>query len=218
MSETDGIDAVLRHLGSNHDLQDFPGTTAEKLGLVRTAGARRLIAWNKARSRYELTAAGWRRTTPRRGLGVAPLVISATIGAAIGAGALAVLWPSADASYHSVGRHTFLPVSRPVDADVGLGMPAPPPQLANALPAAPAVQYEPPPPSAQQSPPVEPVKVAEQPAPQEPGAEPTSTITKQFRAKKHHHRKTSRARMRRAWAWANPYRDERYPRFGRIFR
>jgi len=210
MSESDGIDTVLRHLGSGHDLQEFPGTTAEKLGLIRTAGARRLIAWNKARGRYELTSRGWQRMAPRRGLGLAPLLISVTIGAAIGAGALAVLWPSADASHRSVAGDAGVAVSGPVVTHVARGTPAPAPQLASTLEAAPPAQSDPPP-QEQVGTPAEPVKVADRPVEQEPGTEPPATVRKQAAAKRHRHHRTSRARVRRMWAWAN--RDERYPRF-----
>src|ERR1700746_284295 len=99
MSESDGpekLDAILGHLARGRDLQDCSATATEKLGVIRTAAARRLIAWNKTRARYELTLAGWRRAAPRGSLGVAPLVIGATVGAAVGAAALSVLLPSSD--------------------------------------------------------------------------------------------------------------------------
>jgi len=210
MSESDGIDTVLRHLGSGHDLQEFPGTTTQKLGLIRTARARRLIAWNKARGRYELTLRGWHRMEPRQGLGLAPLLISATIGAAVGAYALTILWPSAEASRYPVGAGAIVPVSEPVVAHVGRGTPAPKPQFASTLPAAPPVQSDLPP-QEQSSARSEPVKLAEPPVPQEASAAATATPAKQTASKRHRHHKTSRARTRRMWAWA--YRDERYPRF-----
>ncbi len=209
----DPIDAMLRHLGSGHDLQNFPGTTAEKLGLMRTAGARGLIAWSKARGRYELTRVGWRHVTPRRGFGPAFLVVSTTIGAVIGAGALAALWLSADASHRSVGRQATAPVSRPVVANGGLDTPL---QTASASPAAPVVQQYPAP-SAQLGSPTEPARVAEQPVPEEPSAEAAPTATKQAAVKRSRH-KTSSARTHRTWAWANSHRDDRYPGFGRMFR
>jgi hypothetical protein len=202
MRDGDEIDVILRHLGTGCDLQSFPGTTAEKLGLVRTASARGLIAWSKTRGRYELTHAGWRKVMPRRALGVATLVIGATIGAVIGAGALAVLWRPADASHHAVGRQPTAPVSRPVDANGG---PYAALETARASLAAPALGS-----------PAEPAKVVEQALPEEPRAEPAPTVTAQAIKKSRH--KTTRARTHRTWAWSNPYRDDRYQGAGRMFR
>jgi hypothetical protein len=201
---------MLRHLGTGCDLQNFPGTTVEKLGLMRTAGARGLIAWSKARGRYELTRTGWRKVMPRRGFGVATLVVSTTIGAVIGAGALAVLWLPADASHRAVGRQPTTPVSRPVDANGG---PHTPLETASASPAAPGLQEYPAPTLGS---PTEPAKVAEQAVPEEPRAEAVPTVTTQAIKKSRH--KTTRARTHRTWAWSNPYRDDRYQGFGRIFR
>jgi hypothetical protein len=215
MSVSDGdekIDVMLRHLGSGHDLQDFPGTTAEKLGFVRTAGARGLVAWSKARGRYELTSVGWRRVMPRRGFGLASLGVSATIGAAIGTGALAALWLPADASRPSVGRHVRAAVSHPGNANSGLHTPL---QTPSTPPVTPEVQPDPVP-SGQRGSPIEPVKVAEQRV-EEPRAEATPTANKHATVKKSRHN-ASRARTRRTWARANPYRDDRYASFGRMFR
>src|SRR5262249_29956639 len=210
---TDKIDVVLSHLGRGHDLQDFPGTATEKLGFIRTAGARKLIAWNRARGRYELALAGWRRIARGRKLGFAPLVMGATIGAAIGAGALAVLWGAADVSSGSVGRRAIVPVSHPVEANVGLGMSVPP-QPTSVVPAAPPAKNDPSPP--QVGAPAQRVTVAEPAAAEEPTSQATGTVAKQSAGRKHRHRKMSRAHTRRMWASA--YRDERYPRIGRIFR
>jgi hypothetical protein len=205
---TEKLDAILGHLACGRDLQDFSGTTTEKLGIVRTAAARRLIAWNKTRARYELTLAGWRRTAPRGSLGVAPLVIGATVGAAIGAAALAILLPSTDVPLRPVGRHAMRSVSRPVEAKVVLAS-AVPAEPVNVIPAAPPAPLVPPTPA-------EPVKPVERAAPQEPGPEATAQVTRQTSARKHRHHRTARARTRRMWAWA--YRDERFARSGRIFR
>jgi len=211
MSEGDGEDrlvTMLRHLGVGHDPQDFPGTPNEKLGLIRTAVARGLVAWSKARDRYELTSLGWRHAIPRRAFGPASLAVSTAIGAVIGAATLAVLWLPADASHHPVGRQVKAPISRPVDANGGL-------QTAGALPAVPAVQTDPVP-GAQPDIPMEPARVAEQPVSEQPiAAAPTST--RQAAVKKSRH-KTVRARTYRTWAWANSYRDDRYSGFGRMFR
>jgi hypothetical protein len=211
MSDAGGqIDTMLRHLGSGHDFQNFPGTTAEKLGLMRTANARGLIAWSKARGRYELTRIGWRQVAPRQGVGLASLVVCTSIGAMIGAGALAALWLPDDASHRPAGRQPPAPVSRLVDPGGGLRTS---PQTASASFVAPKAKIDPVP-TAQPDTPMEPARVAEQPVPEQPiAAAPTST--KQAAVKKSRH-KTVRARTYRTWAWANSYRDERYA--GRMFR
>jgi hypothetical protein len=211
MSESDGtekLDAILSHLARGRDLQDFSTTTTEKLGVIRTAAARRLIAWNKTRARYELTLAGWRRTAPRGSLGLAPLVIGATVGAAIGAAALAVLLPSADVPLNPVKRQALRSVPHPVAANVALATPLPA-QPVSLLPDAPPAQLVP-------ATPVEPVKPLERAAPEEPSPEATAPVAKQTSARKHRHHRITRARTRRMWAWA--YRDERFARSGRIFR
>src|ERR1700738_2573574 len=77
------IDAMLRHLASHHDPQDFPSTAYERQALIETAGKRRLIAWQKDRRRYELTPNGWRRLRRNGGLGLPALAIGAGVGAAI---------------------------------------------------------------------------------------------------------------------------------------
>ena len=259
MSDPGGqIDTVLRHLGSGHDFESFPGTTDEKLGLMLTASARGLVAWSKARRRFELTPVGWHQLAPRRGFGLAPLAVCMSIGAVIGAGALAAVWLPADASHSLAGRQVSAPVSRPVDPGGGLRTP---PQTASASPVAPKlhtdqvptaqpdtpmepaqvatkVQTNPvptaqpdtpmesaqvptkgqtdPEPTGQPDTPMEPARVAEQPVPEQPiAAAPTST--KQGAVKKSRH-KTVRARTYRNWASANPYRDDRYSGFGRMFR
>ena len=198
---------MLRHLGSGHRLQNFPGTTAEKLGLMRTASARGLIAWRKARGRYELTRVGWRRVKPRRGFGLASVVVCAPIGAVIGVGALAALWLPADASHRPAGRQAPALVSSPVDPGGG---PRTPPQTARASPVAPKVQTDPVP-TAQPDTLMEPARVAEQPVPAQPSATATPTGAKQAAVKKSRH-KTTQARTYRTWAGANSYRDERYVR------
>src|SRR5215471_5666128 len=92
------IDAMLRHLGYFHDLRDFPGTSNEKLALVRTADARGLITWSAARARYELTHFGWNELLPKRRFGVPSLMLSAAVGGMVGAAALAVYWSPAEGS------------------------------------------------------------------------------------------------------------------------
>ena len=106
------MDAMLRHLGCRHDLCDLPGTTSEKLALIRTAGARGLIAWRKTRAQYELTSAGWNALMPRRRFGVAALMMSAATGGMAGALAAGVFWLPADASRPSARGLSSASLSR----------------------------------------------------------------------------------------------------------
>jgi len=92
------INAMLRHLGCGGDLREFPASTNERVALVRTAGARGLIAWRKTRARYELTSSGWDELMPRRRFGIPSLIISAATGGMAGVIAVAVFWLPADAS------------------------------------------------------------------------------------------------------------------------
>jgi hypothetical protein len=193
------IDAVLRHLGCGHDLRDFPGTASERLALVRTAASRGLIAWQKARTRYELTPVGWSELMPRRRFTLTSLLASTVTGAAVGAAALAIVWLPADASHRSVGRHATAavfqvekanaaPVSGPAEA-------APAPQTAAAAPA-------------------EPAKVAEQPVAETPAAEPAPEV-KQAAAKKPHRKTASRRRKEEAARqWADAERPPGYSSYG----
>jgi hypothetical protein len=211
MSVTDDrtkIDAVLRHLGCGQDLRDFPGTASEKLALIRTAASRGLIAWQRGRRRYELTSVGWSELTPRRRFTLASMVASTAVGAAVGAAALAILWLPADASHRPAGRQATAPVSLSGEANGGVRTPAPPPQTASLSPATPAVPHDP----APRPPPVnpaEPVKVADQPVPEQPSAEAALTEVKQATVKKTHRKTASRRRKDEtdaAWAYAEPSR------------
>lgn len=92
------INAMLRHLGCGGDLREFPATSNERVALIRTAGARGLIAWRKTRARYELTSSGWDELMPRRRFGIPSLIISAATGGMAGVIAVAVFWLPADAS------------------------------------------------------------------------------------------------------------------------
>jgi hypothetical protein len=208
------IEAMLRHLGCGHGLEDFPATRYEQLALIQTARGRGLVEWREERGRYELTPIGWRQLTPRRGFGLASLMVGAAIGATIGAAALAAVWLPGDGSHRSAGRQAAAPLSRPVDANGGLPASALQPRPANASPAALAAAHDPAT-SAQPDIPTGPARVAEPPVPEEPIAEAAATVVKQAVVKKPRH-KTGRAGP--AWASANPYRDERYSGFGRIFR
>jgi hypothetical protein len=204
------LDAMLRHLGSGHDPQNFPGTRYEQLALIHTACSRGLVEWQEERARYELTPTGSRRLAPRRWLSLASLAAGTAIGATIGAAALAVVWLPGDAAHRAVGPQASAPLSRPVVANGGPWTLAPQPQTASAPPAA----SHDPAPGAQPDTPAAPAKVAEQPVPEEPVAEAAPAVVKSSAVKKPRHRTGPGA----AWASTNPYRDERYSGFGRIVR
>jgi hypothetical protein len=179
------MDALLRHLGCGEDLQEFPGTKFETLALTETAGRRGLIAWREASGRYELTPIGLSKLAPRR-FGLASLMVSTAIGATIGAAALAVLWLPAGASHGSVSGQSAALFSRSQDAS-------------------PAVAHAPGP-SAAPAHPIEPPKVAEQPAPEQPGAEADPASVKQAavnkpRRKTAHHRRKEQTGP--SWAFAD---------------
>jgi hypothetical protein len=190
------VDAMLRHLGCGNDLENFPGTRYEQLALIRTAASRGLVEWQEERARYALTPTGSPRLAPRRWLSLASLAAGTAIGT-IGAAALAVVWLPGDAAHRSVDRQATAPLSRPLVAGGGLRTSAPLPQTASASRAAL---------SAQPDTPTEPAKVAEQPVPEEPIAEAAPTVVKQATVK----RSRQRTGPGPTWAFANPYRDERY--------
>src|SRR5262249_17588443 len=134
-----------------------------------------LIAWHKARGRYELTPAGWCELAPSRRFGVGSMMVGTTVGATLGAAALAVFW------FTSGVAHTPA-VPRPVVA-------AAPAQVAKAAPAvngavssvasiAPSTSPDPAPTTAASAPPAPaaaPVRAAEPAAaPVEP--EPTRVV------------------------------------------
>jgi hypothetical protein len=95
------IETMLRHLGSGADLRDFPASASEKVALVKTANQRGLIAWHKSRGRYELTAAGWCELAPTRRFGLGSIMVGTTLGATLGAAALAVFWFTVGAAHVS---------------------------------------------------------------------------------------------------------------------
>lgn len=129
------IRAVLKHLGSGADLAEFPATPSEKVALVKTASQRKLIAWHKNRSRYELTQAGWCELAPRRRFGVGSMLAGSAAGAAVGAVALAVFWVAAGTSHPVVPR---LSAARPAVAEKVASLSAPAVDGALASPASPA--------------------------------------------------------------------------------
>jgi hypothetical protein len=63
--------------------------------------------------------------------------------------------------------------------------------------------------------PVEPQTADLQPAAEQPSVEDVPTVVKPAAVKKTHHKP---AGTRPSWAFANPYRDDRYPTAGRLFR
>jgi hypothetical protein len=95
------IEAMLRHLGSGADLRDLPTSASQKVALVKTANQRGLIAWHKSRGRYELTTAGWCELAPSRRFGLGSIMVGTTLGATLGAAALAVFWLTAGAAHVS---------------------------------------------------------------------------------------------------------------------
>jgi hypothetical protein len=107
------IQAMLRHLGSGADLRDLPASASEKLALVKTANQRGLIAWHKNRNRYELTAAGWCELAPTRRFGVGSIMVGTTLGATLGAAALAVFWFTAGAAHISAPAPRSATASHP---------------------------------------------------------------------------------------------------------
>jgi hypothetical protein len=154
------LDAMLRHLGSGHDPQNFPGTRYEQLALIHTACSRGLVEWQEERARYELTPTGSRRLAPRRWLSLASLAAGTAIGATIGAAALAVVWLPGDAAHRAVGPQASASLAAPHD----------------------------PAPGAQPDTPAAPAKVAEQPVPEEPVAEAAPAVVKSSAVKKPRHR------------------------------
>jgi hypothetical protein len=199
------IDAMLRHLASQHEPQDFPSTAYERQALIEVAGKRRLIEWQKDRRRYELTPAGWRRLRRNGGLGLPALAISAGVGAAIGAAALVMLWLPADRS----ASHAAL--GRPAENVGALGRASPPPGSVtpDSPPAAAPVTAA----SAVPATPAEPASAAEPSVPTQPGADPATPAAKEPPAKKPRHR--SAKSPGRNWNFGRRYRDERFAGTGR---
>jgi hypothetical protein len=195
------VDAMLRHLASHHDPQDFPSTAFERQALIEAAGKRRLIQWQKERRRYELTPIGLRRLKRGGGLGVPALAISAGIGATIGAVALAMLWLPGD---RSAGNPTALgPPGEKISA-VG---PAPGSTTETSAAPAPVTAASVVPPASG-----EPATIADPAAPSEPVADPTIPAAKEpGKRSRHRQARTSH----RNWTFGHRYRDERFAGSGR---
>jgi hypothetical protein len=200
------IDAMLRHLASHHDPQDFPSTAYERQALIETAGKRRLIEWQKDRRRYELTPNGWRRLRRNGGLGLPALAIGAGVGAAIGAAALVMFWLPADRS----ASHTAL--DPPAEKVGALGPTSPPP--GSVTPRTPAAAAPVTAASAGSPTPAEPASVAEPSIPTQPGTDPAPPAAKEPAGKKSRHR-TAKSLGRRNWTFGRRYRDERFAGTGR---
>jgi outer membrane biosynthesis protein TonB len=209
------IQAVLRHLGSGTDLRDFPGSASEKVALVKTANQRGLIAWHKARGRYELTPAGWCELAPTRRFGVGSMMLGTTLGATLGAAALAVFWLTAGAAHGPAAPRSVMAAAPAQAAKPSV------PAVSNAAPAAPASAPAAPAPSlpaaaaapapAPAAAPVEPepTKVAQEPTPEQLAE--AAAKAKQAAAKKEKARQRAAAARRkreeaaRAWA-SDPWR------------
>jgi len=194
------IDAMLRHLASGGEAQDFPGTKYENLALARTVERRGLIAWDGEGNRFVMTPAGWSELTPRR-FGLPSLVVSTAMGAAIGAAALAFLWlPGARWQDFAHGyAATALTVQSPAavaaparaPADVGGRSIAP--MSASAPQSAPVQATPVAATSTVAATPIEPVLVASQPAAEQPNSEAVTPSAKQATVKKHHRRTVRQA-------------------------
>ncbi|MBV8752687.1 MAG: hypothetical protein JO328_07495 [Hyphomicrobiales bacterium] len=217
---------MLRHLGSGADLRDLPASASEKVALVKTANQRGLIAWHKSRGRYELTTAGWCALAPTRRFGVGSIMVGTTLGASLGAAALAVFWLTAGAAH--VDSHAPRSATAPAPAQVAK-VTAPPVKgaVGNPAPVAPASSPAeettasiPPPASAPVSAPArepapapaaapaeaEPTKVADGPTPEQLAA---AAKAKQVAAKKARQRAAARRRREdaaRTWAAGEPSR------------
>jgi len=218
------IEAMLRHLGSGADLRDLPTSASEKVALVKTANQRGLIAWHKSRGRYELTTAGWCALAPSRRFGVGSIMVGTTLGATLGAAALAVFWFTAGAAHvsGSAPRSAAAPapahvakVSAPAVngavSDPGLVPPVSSPAEPTAATAAPPGLAPVTVPAAEPAPAAapaeaEPTKVADEPTPEQRAE---AAKAKQVAAKKARQRAAARRKQRedaaRTWAAGGDY-------------
>jgi hypothetical protein len=210
------IHAVLQHLGCGEDLASFPATASEKVALIRIAANRRLIAWHRARGRYELTGAGWSELGSGRRFGLLSLMASTAAGAVIGAVVLGIFWLSSDASTDLAAKPparavwrtekaAVAPAFRPANTRTAGDTAAVPPPAAAPAPAA--------------VPPAPPI-LAEQPVTEEPPVVAPPPKVKHARARKprdrtaRHRRENQRtARHRRdnpgpTWAAVDPWRQQ----------
>jgi hypothetical protein len=180
-------EAMLAHLATGGDDQDFAGTKYENAALARTLHSRGLIAWDGERNRYTLTPAGWRSLAPRR-FGLPALAASAAVGA-IAVAAIAVFWLPGARSQNSAHDHasTTLAVQGPAPAPASVpaetGGRNVAPGSAGAPQAAPAPRASA---AAPPMPPVTPLDLTEvaPPAPEQPSAETAPASAKQAAVKK----------------------------------
>jgi outer membrane biosynthesis protein TonB len=202
------IQAVLRHLGSGADLRDFSGSASEKVALVKTANQRGLIAWHKARGRYELTPAGWCELAPSRRFGVGSMMVGTTLGATLGAAALAVFWFTAGAAHGPAAPRSVLaaapaPVAKAsapvVTGAINNAAPSAPTPATAAIPA-PAPTAPPPVPAAAAAPIPAPVAAPVEPEPTKVALEPTPEQLAEAAAKAKRAARKERARQRAAAA------------------
>ena len=205
------IDAVLRHLAAGGEIQDFPGTKYENMALARSVERRGLVLWDKERHRFTLTPAGWSQLTPRR-FGLPSMVVSTTVGAAIGAATLAFLWlpglEGRDSAYGhvtaslAVGKPVTPPAAPAVDAG-GRSVARVPASAASTAPAPTPTT----PPAATPAVPAEPAQAAADPIPEQPVAE-AAPVTVRPAAKSQ--RRTARRNDRYGNWRAQRYADPRY--------
>jgi hypothetical protein len=187
--EGPNIDAMLRHLGSGRDVCEFPGTATERVALVRTARARGLIAWRKARARYELTPIGWIRLAPRPRFGVASLIVGTAVGALVGGAALIAFTSlPADVPPRKASAQS-LQATLPAEPLARMSRPQ---QVMLLAPEAETDRTE--------TPALEPPTLVVS-APEPPKAEPASTGTKEVTARKPRHKTAHRRRREQNAAW-----------------
>jgi hypothetical protein len=196
------MDAMLRHVGAGHDLGEFPGTVAEKLALVWTAGARGLIEWNRRRTRYELTPIGWSKLTPGRMFDLRWLIVSAAAGVMVTGTVMGIIlsinapdrfadrWPTTPASN---AKYALLhPADANAPADVNADAALTTVDVVREIPSPVAVA---PPVVAEDQ--IE-LAVAERPIAEEAKIEPAPARAKKTQVKKHRRKKFSHRRRHHA--------------------
>ncbi|HEV2955478.1 MAG TPA: hypothetical protein VGX95_05130 [Xanthobacteraceae bacterium] len=195
---------MLRHLGSGADLRDLAASPSEKVALVKTASQRRLIAWHKGRSRYELTPAGWCELAPSRRFGVGSMMLGTALGATMGAAVLTVFWFATGAAHGPAPRRVaaaapahVATVSVPdVTGSVSGSSPVAPASISAAPTVAPAAAPVDP----------EPAKVAEGPTPEQQAEAAAKAKAAAKKARQRAVAKRRREEAARAWAAADPSR------------
>jgi hypothetical protein len=205
------IDAMLRHLGCGRDLRDFPATANERVALIRTAGARGLVAWRRTRARYELTTFGWDELMPNRRFGISSLLISAATGGVAGVIAAAVFWLPPDgapprghssAALSRLEKPNLLQTARSAEISVPRYAASPAmPVIEDAVARAPESETNEPPR-------LDRPDLTDRPAVDQPKAESGASGVREAGTRKS--RKTAHHRRRdqgRSWAYAGPWRS-----------